>query len=433
MDALRKWRWKLKLFFWKVVWMLVTVLAPEYLVSQALAERLSAGWSCEKLRRWAEEDGVEWTMTHSFFADMGGFVIRFTDGTPEAEGGSGTDSGLGKYRDASTQTAEAPASPEPPGEGVAAESEISESPPGGASLVHHVETPPIGVAENTPVDAREHAALATETIRQDEHPPPARAINDPESGPTPKSMINQILSQQALLSVKHDTLAQNISCLRGNAWSVDAAQLLLARELGLISALPAVTEEELEDQSKADVAVRALAIVQVSWMMFQQLERGVKHLPSSQLEIVVLAFAACAGVVYGLRWCKPKDVQTPRYVDASRYPRDADELARVGVEGPAQSWVFWSDGVSAISNVAVHRYKEKVYPHAMLRVAVGGFFASTVFGLLHCIAWNFEFPTPTERLLWRVAAVGTAAIPSIAWVASLAEVDRYGRAIRGDS
>lgn len=31
--------------------------------------------------------------------------------------------------------------------------------------------------------------------------------------------------------------------------------------------------------------------------------------------------------------------------------------------------------------------------------------AGLVFGSLHCAAWNFHFPTPTEKLLWRVSSL----------------------------
>jgi len=29
-----------------------------------------------------------------------------------------------------------------------------------------------------------------------------------------------------------------------------------------------------------------------------------------------------------------------------------------------------------------------------------------VFGAIHCVAWNFLFPTHAERILWRVASIG---------------------------
>jgi hypothetical protein len=36
--------------------------------------------------------------------------------------------------------------------------------------------------------------------------------------------------------------------------------------------------------------------------------------------------------------------------------------------------------------------------------------AGTVFGALHCFAWNLRFPTLVERLLWRMASVASAGI-----------------------
>ena len=39
-----------------------------------------------------------------------------------------------------------------------------------------------------------------------------------------------------------------------------------------------------------------------------------------------------------------------------------------------------------------------------------------LFGAVHCFAWSYDFPSGTERLLWRVASLITTALP-IAWTA----------------
>ena len=44
-------------------------------------------------------------------------------------------------------------------------------------------------------------------------------------------------------------------------------------------------------------------------------------------------------------------------------------------------------------------------------VAAGG----VIFGGLHCLAWNFEFPTYGEKVAWRVCSLVTAAIPLAAY------------------
>ena len=33
------------------------------------------------------------------------------------------------------------------------------------------------------------------------------------------------------------------------------------------------------------------------------------------------------------------------------------------------------------------------------------------FGAIHCIAWDFSFPTPTQLLMWRISSVAITAVP----------------------
>jgi hypothetical protein len=62
--------------------MVFTLLAPEFLLLKAVAELNSAGSISKKLGVRANSDGVPWSMVHSFFSNMGGFVIHFKDYTP---------------------------------------------------------------------------------------------------------------------------------------------------------------------------------------------------------------------------------------------------------------------------------------------------------------------------------------------------------------
>jgi len=43
-------------------------------------------------------------------------------------------------------------------------------------------------------------------------------------------------------------------------------------------------------------------------------------------------------------------------------------------------------------------------------IFVAGLFAM-IFGAVHCIAWSFEFPTPTEQLLWRISSLAITCLP----------------------
>lgn len=48
------------------------------------------------------------------------------------------------------------------------------------------------------------------------------------------------------------------------------------------------------------------------------------------------------------------------------------------------------------------------------QIAIADIFASIItvlFGAVHCFAWHFYFPSGSEQLLWRIAAVLTTALP----------------------
>ena len=38
---------------------------------------------------------------------------------------------------------------------------------------------------------------------------------------------------------------------------------------------------------------------------------------------------------------------------------------------------------------------------------------ATIFGALHCIGWNFYFPSPLEQLLWRIGSLAITLLPTI--------------------
>lgn len=69
-------KWGMKATWNKTKWMLTTVLAPEALMFFAFA-RLASNWKQHPaLKAFADADGVPWTLAHTTFANMGGFVVR---------------------------------------------------------------------------------------------------------------------------------------------------------------------------------------------------------------------------------------------------------------------------------------------------------------------------------------------------------------------
>ena len=63
----------------KLRWMMLTILGPEFAVTFAAGQRANAK---RGLRTMREMGYSEWTLRHSFYANMGGFVLQARDSTP---------------------------------------------------------------------------------------------------------------------------------------------------------------------------------------------------------------------------------------------------------------------------------------------------------------------------------------------------------------
>jgi hypothetical protein len=66
----------LRNFWMSAKWMVITVLAPEVLIMLNTGQLFSAKKTVKRLKEFAEQDSVPWSLTHSLFANMGGFVVR---------------------------------------------------------------------------------------------------------------------------------------------------------------------------------------------------------------------------------------------------------------------------------------------------------------------------------------------------------------------
>ncbi|PTB66526.1 hypothetical protein BBK36DRAFT_1169117 [Trichoderma citrinoviride] len=181
------------------------------------------------------------------------------------------------------------------------------------------------------------------------------------------------------------------------------------RRRGDIKRLPDIATGDIEDKSKGDVFVKVIALGQILWSAFQIIARLARHLPVSPLEVAVVAFSACAVMIYGLYWDKPQRVGVTttiltydgvipydvlaaleRIQHSTRVLTSKDPLPGAPISFNSTRFVSYSGSV--LANVIT---------------ALGG----AVFGGIHAIAWNFTFPSTTELTLWRCASICTVAIP----------------------
>lgn len=185
-----------------------------------------------------------------------------------------------------------------------------------------------------------------------------------------------------------------------------------------------LAKEDIEDKSKADWLLKALIVVQITWLILTVLVRRVIGLPETQLEIGTMSFSIFAVGTYFANWWKPKDVSRPIrlkndgniWVDGPRIEPTSfiSRLVQPGlVEEP-----YCSIGRPDISPRIIRNdliYMQGDVPLVFKIMAC----TAMVFGGLHFLAWNFQFPSRTELILWRVASITSAVLPLISLGSSL--------------
>jgi hypothetical protein len=332
-------KWMLKGVYTSVKWMLLTMVAPEFVIGKACADLMQAKEDLQELLKFAEDDHVPWTLAHTYYANMGGFVVRSRVGENILLGPH-----VGDATDHTDTTASAEHRPRAP-------------------------------------DAIDIAKL--------DH-------SDPGSSPA-KEMpgYDDIPDQDSL-------------------FYLDAQALCKLRRTKIIPKLPSITEGELEDKSKNDSFVKAIAIVQISWATLQIIARTARKLPISQLELAVLAFAACAVVIYGLYWTKPKGIRCTTTILQYQHQIPLETLPKIK-RSEYDSFVRWFFTKNELGwQGPIRNDSTSTNGDGGLQLLTAMTLGAVLFCGIHVAAWNFTFPTRTETIFWRCASIyATAFMPTL--------------------
>jgi hypothetical protein len=470
----------------KLQWMFITLMAPEVILGMALMGLLSARRTTREMLKYAREDGVPWTLTHSFLANMGGYAIEFGDEEAPAETKrcAGRDEAglLSSSKDLVAVEVVSPKKEPEPTSIVSANDEttancdkatgavvrttaLPSSPTAPPHRPSSAQLQPgtadgLKISQTTvkPEEEKQTVKTTAEKVGQDED---TRVMHEFWRGRMANSRYkdgvnlwegwpmgeprwqlhrrNELVAEKAVWASrssdvglqKPTTYWYNIRALSGNVWILDARQLLAARRRGIIAELPHMTEDEINDRSKSDAFVKVLAAGQVLWLIIQLVFRAAQGLTVTQLEIVALAFALCSLAAYMALLSKPKDVRARVYVPAARPPL-IEDMKELGYLGPTTFWYLrattWVPNNSAhyleVDNIRWLRFLSR---HSPLQVGMMvTFLLSVPFGAVHLIAWNSEFPTQAERLGWHISCLLTIIVPFFIMATMMygAEVER---------
>lgn len=383
-DGILKRFWQ---FLWrKPKWMMVVIILPEFFVGRALGELVAAYRSancCSFMQECAKTLSTQWTITHAFYANMGGFVLR--DGTA-AESGNG-----GRCE-------------------ITASSTLSPL----DVLPSDETTPELSIPFITRLT--NECLLRKHDCREDEP--------------------DNIGDSDDCLDLEHDCWVHEPVTIEYTdeelhfdlPIAVNTAHLCTLMRTGLIKQLPRISEDEIKDRSKEDLVVKLLALGQVLWLFIQLIDRKVSGLPSTQLEIAVLSFAVCTFLTYLLWLRKPKDIKIPTEVLTTRrlsredrcrllwlnsYGFFENSLLETGTHKPSPTIpndIYNREAQLFRINIPDPTDPDLTRGWGMTYEDAGFTLGAVVFGACHCIAWNFDFPTPIEQTLWRATSVFTAAI-----------------------
>ena len=186
---------------------------------------------------------------------------------------------------------------------------------------------------------------------------------------------------------------------------------------------PSISRDEILDKSKADAFAKAATCLQAGWLVLQCIGRASQHLPLSTLELATTAFVACTLLAYIAWWEKPKDVHTPTII---RIPDVPDEDVQGWLGGNtkyAYGLPYWPKKDVILRQKVSNEQNSSEKGAGIVAVPL-----TVIFGGLHCLAWNFSFPSPVERLLWRVSSVSSIVAFPLLWASSVLrdKLEKYG-------
>ena len=215
--------------------------------------------------------------------------------------------------------------------------------------------------------------------------------------PAAPSYSLQKVIHECLQNGAHTASARlNISRLSHPYWALSADQLSDLIIPGIIDQ-PNVPIRQLEVLDRSDALVKALALVQIVYLILQLVARKVGGLPSTQLEIATLAFSTASFITYILYWNRPQGVESVHVLKPKCAPSSA-RIYAIARDGPV---FFWTKLRAEYAFEKTFDF-EPIPNDALLLnssgggflgrndelvvLASGAFLGGTIFGAVHCLA-----------------------------------------------
>ncbi|GJJ06815.1 hypothetical protein Clacol_001011 [Clathrus columnatus] len=182
-------------------------------------------------------------------------------------------------------------------------------------------------------------------------------------------------------------------------------------------------EKDIRDKNKQDSLAKTFALAQTTWFVVQCIVRRAQHLPLTEIELMTCAYATLNAAIYFFWWHKPFRADCPIMI-LSDIPCEelrkehTSEITELNVWDITTWAKFLVGGVYDNYNFCRRLQVPTFYSGCMgenLWNFIMEIITAAVFGGIHLLAWNYEFPTRVELWLWRVSALIIVGIPPIAF------------------
>lgn len=392
--------------------MVITILGPEMILGFYMSAFAIVRKSLKEAENQAKEDGVPWSMTHSFFTHIGGFALRFEE-DQIANIGSDEEAQLGSAVFESFTITPAIRNDILPKAEVNVEKcesmeaiEIAISTDAEKDEICHGDriksSSKITCQTSNPKVEDENKFACRNKDQEKRHSRSRRLC-----GETPSTLLERHISLMQEIEEHEPSFFRYMEhkkdALRENIWTLNVDSLIHARKAGIIDKLPSLSEVEIDDRDKSDSFVKFIAMIQISWLVGQLIERAASGKRSTPLEIATVAFSFCAIAMYSLLFSLPQDVKSQTYITASRAIRDWEEMRDISGALPA------AQGDEERSRNLVKKFRDDT------AVSIGLTVGGTVFGAVHLLGWNLAYPNDVEKEIWRACALFTTIFPLFAF------------------
>ncbi|KAJ6565527.1 hypothetical protein DFH09DRAFT_1473600 [Mycena vulgaris] len=186
-----------------------------------------------------------------------------------------------------------------------------------------------------------------------------------------------------------------------------------------LSAICKVKVADITARSKGDTLSKGVALTQGLWFITQSLARIHQHLPVTELEVATLAFAIVNVFIWGIWWKKPLDVEQPIRIGPaeSSNPGPAPPLIHFGWVDRFTGAVTgdYPEDYNPMLSTSVPSFwsMESTFNDGTPRALLVECFIGSIFGAIHCAAWNTNFPSTDEMWMWKVSSLMVTANPSV--------------------